>query len=107
MIEKALRKITNDFETGFSSSTLLGWERNYDNEGRPLRANPNYRSGVATIDDVQYSYVRKEWLVRIWDRNANYGDFMSNKTDYILEIDLTPDYVKEYYAKKHTTERGD
>lgn len=94
MISDTLKIITDSFEKGFHSSTLLGWEANYDSEGRPLNANPNYRDGSATIEGKTYWFTRKGWRVRIWDRKARYTDFMCDKQDFIEEVDLTPDYIK-------------
>ena len=100
MISEALKKITSNFEKGFNSSTLLGWKPNYDEQGRMLNADPNYRSGQAKIEGETYWFVRKGWKVRIWDKQARYTDFMSNKQNFIEEIDLTPDYVLEYLKTK-------
>jgi hypothetical protein len=95
MISEALKNITENFEKGFHSSTLMGWQRNFDEQGRPLNANPNYRDGSATIEGKTYWFTRKGWKVRIWDRLSRYTDFMSDKQDFIEEVDLTPDYVRE------------
>ena len=91
----ALKKITNNFETAFDVSTLLGWTEEYDKEGRLITPNPNYRSGMAIIDGKRYYFTRHKWTVRIWDREADYMDFMNQKTDFIAEVDLTPKYLKE------------
>ncbi len=95
MISETLKKITKNFEKGFDSSTLVAWTPNYDEQGRPLNCNPNYQDGSATIEGKTYWFTRKGWKVRIWDRPAKYGDFMSGKDDFIDEVDLTPDYVRE------------
>jgi hypothetical protein len=93
MILEALKQKTQNFENGFYSSTLLGWTPKFDEQGRPLNANPNYRDGTATIEGKTYWFTRKAWKVRIWDRMARYTEFMSDKQDFIEEVDLTPDYV--------------
>jgi len=96
MISEALKKITHNFEKGFNSTTLMAQCIDYDEQGRPLTADLNYRSGEATIKGKTYWFVRKGWKVRIWDKFASYTDFMSNKKDFIEEVDLTPDYVLKY-----------
>jgi len=95
MISEALKKITNNFENGFSGTTLMGWHEIFDEQGRPLNADPNYRTGIATIEGKTYCFIRKGWKVRIWDKMSSYTDFMSNKQDFIEEVDLTPVYVRE------------
>lgn len=95
MISEALKKITQNFTKGFYQSTFLGWIPNYDNQGRPLNCDPNYKDGTATIEGKTYWFTRHGWKVRVWDRMAMYTDFMSNKNDFIEEIDLTPDYILE------------
>lgn len=94
MISDVLKVITENFSKGFYSSTLLGWEQVFDEQGRPLNANPNYKDGSAIIEGKTYWFTRKGWKVRIWDRAARYTDFMSDKKDYTEEIDLTPDYLR-------------
>ena len=99
MISTALREITKDFETGYNRQTLMGWIPMFDSQGRPLNADYNYRSGVAFVNGRDYYFVRKEWTVRIWDREATYMDFLNGKTDFIEEVDLTPDYLGSPDAK--------
>ena len=94
MISEALKKITNNFETGFNSSTLMARNLTFDEQGRPLNSDPNYRSGEAKINGKTYWFVRKGWKVRIWDVPERYTAFMSNKQNFIEEVDLTPDYLK-------------
>lgn len=101
MILKTIQKLTDNFEKGFTCSTLMGWIPNYDKEGRPLNCDPNFRDGTIIIEDTQYWFVRRRWRIRLWDRKADYMDFMNNKEDYIEELDITPDYVKEYNEKKN------
>ena len=105
MISEALKNITENFEKGFNSSTLIGWKRNFDEHGRPLNANPNYRDGSATIEGKTYWFTRKGWKVRIWDRKSRYTDFMSDKQDFIEEVDL--DEAIEYIEKNGYTLDGD
>ena len=92
---EALKKITNNFEDRFHGSTLMGWDDNFDKLGRPLNTNPNYRTGEAHIEGKLYTYIRRGWKVRIWEGKAHYTQFMSNEDSYIVEVDLTPDYLKE------------
>jgi len=96
MILNAIAKATNNFETGFNSSTLLGWQRVYDKEGREVTCDPNFKSGSINIEGKDYWFVRRRWSVRLWDKRADYCDYMANRGDHIEEIDIKPDYVKEY-----------
>lgn len=91
--------ITQNFEKGFYSSTLLGWTPKYDVQGRPLNCDPNFKDGTATVDGKQYWFTRRGWTVRIWDRKSRYTDFMANTPDFIEEVDLTPDYLKPDYVE--------
>lgn len=99
MISETLKIITENFEKGFHSSTLIGWKPDFDEKGRPLNANPNLRDGSAIIEGKTYWYVRWGWKVRIWDRKADYGDVLSKKDDFIEEVNLTPKYLLN--QKKH------
>lgn len=102
-VSDALKVITSNFEKGFHTSTLLGWTPNYDLNGRQINADPNYREGQATIEGKPYWFTKKGWKIRIWDRPAKYTDFMSNKQDFIEEVDITPDYVKERLETENTS----
>ena len=86
----------------------MGWIQSYDDQGRPLRTDPNYLHYIIRIDGVDYAVTKHEWMVYVWKpevaREASYGwlwsqDIVDNKTLYIF--DTTPDYVKEYYERKN------
>lgn len=94
IIEYTLRKETNDFKSGYTESTLMGWTPEFDDQGRPLNADPNYRSGKLNINNITYYYIRRRWEVRVWDVMATYMDFMKDDDSYILKVNLTPDYLK-------------
>lgn len=93
-LEETLRLLTDNFEKGFAMTTLMGWVQDYDLEGRLLNCDPNYKSGSKVIEGKEYWYVRKKWKVRVWDVPADYHAFMKGDESYILEIDLTPEYLK-------------
>ena len=102
----AIENATNKtFISGMASRTCMGWEQEYDNKGRPLRADPNYTSSKIKIDGVTYALVRKGWKAYVFKPeypDANYlWLWKENRDNYLLaEIDQTPAYVKEYYQKK-------
>ena len=96
----ALKSATNNFTKiiGPHKSTLLGWFPNFDEQGRPLNPNPNYQSYSVNIAFDKYYIIQKGWNVKVYLGNVHY---MTDKKPYI-ELDITPDYVKEYYAKQKT-----
>lgn len=96
MILNTIAKLTNNFQTGFQESTLMGWIENYDEQGRLLTADPNYRVGHIFIKDIEYTFIRKGWLVKLYIGRQSYTVAMSGKKTPIETIDLKPDYVKEY-----------
>lgn len=96
MISETLKKITNNFESGFRQSTLMGWTPKFDIQGRPLNTDPNYRRGEVLIEDKTYWFIRKGWIVRIYDNKTDYTKFHdTSEYPFIEEVGLTPDYVKE------------
>lgn len=97
MILEAIKIATNNFTTGFYSSTLMGWFPEYDKQGRLLNCDPNYKSGTIRIEGKQYWFVRHGFEVRLWDKQADYCSY--NRGNHIEEMDITPDYIKEYEAK--------
>lgn len=92
-ISKTIRSITKDFTQGFSGSTLMGWARKYDEDGRPLNSDPNYQVGDVLISDKRYYFIRKEWLVKIYDEPTSYGQWDSSTPIDI--IDLKPNYLND------------
>lgn len=94
-IIETLKKVTDNFETGFHSSTCMGWKPNYDLEGRPLNCDPNFRDGNITIEGKEYFFVRKGWWVLVWDKYADYLHAMKGEKDYIAKVDLRPNYLKQ------------
>lgn len=107
---KALYNATNGtFECpGFK--TCMGWNQEYDNQGRPLRADPNYLHYQIKIDGVKYNITKRGWDVYVWKPDSNawytwvwYKDLVDTNILYIF--DTTPDYVKEYYAEKELSRK--
>lgn len=89
-------------------STCMGWIPDYDSQGRPINCDPNYRDSSIRIEGHDYHMTRKGWHVYIWNQPCSYGTVWAKDRDkYILaEVDLTPDYVKEYYANKEKEEQS-
>ena len=91
-IVEAIRTATNGTFIGeYCTSTLLGWVPRYDEQGRPLNADPNTKHSTITIDGTDYLITRKGWHAYV---------FKPTKHNAVLlaEVDLRPDYVKEYEA---------
>ena len=91
-IVEAIRTATNGTFVGeYCTSTLLGWLPRYDEQGRPLNADPNSKHSTITIDGTDYPITRQGWYAYVY-----------NPTKHALllaEVDLRPDYVKEYEAE--------
>ena len=91
-IVEAIRTATNGTFIGeYCTSTLLGWVPRYDEQGRPLNADPNSKHSTITIDGTDYPITRQGWYAYVY-----------NPTKHALllaEVDLRPDYVKEYEAE--------
>lgn len=107
MIDKSklidsLKSATNNFTTGFTSSTCMGWTQEYDEEGRPLLYDPNYKDGSVKISGAKYYFTRVGWYVYIWKEERKYTTVWNDRcNDYLLEkLDLSPDYVKEFRNSK-------
>lgn len=107
-IIEAIRNATNGaFINGSCLSTLMGWQQKYDEQGRPLRADPNYKDSTITIADEIYPMTRHGWYAYIWKPNSrgNYM-FVVRRRDFdinpylIAKVDLRPDYAKEYEENK-------
>lgn len=94
MIIDKLKEKTENFEKGFHSETLMGWWPKFDDNGRPMNADPNYRTGSVDLCGKTYTFVRKAWKVKVWERKASYTEFRNTEGDFIAEIDLTPHYLK-------------
>ena len=91
-IVEAIRTATNGTFVGeYCTSTLFGWVPHYDEQGRPLNADPNTKHSNITINETDYLITRKGWHAYV---------FKPTKHNAVLlaEVDLRPDYVKEYEA---------
>ena len=104
---EAIRNLTNDsWLHGVYTSTRMGWQQQYDFLGRPLHPDPNYKHCSANIEGTDYSWTKVGWTVYIWKpeyaSEASYGwVWKEDKDEYLLAVvDLTPEYVKEYYERK-------
>lgn len=91
-------------------TTCMGWQQEYDEQGRPLRADPNYKDSSFMIEGVEYHVTRVGWSAYIWKpgSGANYTTCWSKVRDNFLlaHVDLRPDYVKEYQEQqKHEREK--
>ena len=106
-IVEAIRTATNGTFVGFSGvKTCMGWIPEYDSLGRPLNCDPNYIDSTIRIDGQDYYITKVKWHVYIWNQPCSRCTVWKKDRDkYILaEVDLTPDYVKEYYDNKDKEE---
>ena len=106
-IVKAIEKATNGtFIPPCHSSTLMGGGPDeYDEEGRLVTVDSNYKHGVINICGTSYSVTRVGWDVFIWKpeyQNASYTwVWKENRDEYLLShFNIMPDYVKVYKEKK-------
>lgn len=103
-IVEAIRNASNGTFIGeYCSSTLMGWTNEYDELGRLVTCDPNYKDSIFTICGRDYHVTRHGWYVVIWKGKGGYCRLLNRvkPIDSILvEIDLTPDYVKKYRNKK-------
>lgn len=104
-IVEAIRTATNgEFIHGPYSSTLMGSIDEYDEQGRILTADPNYKDSEINICGKTYPLTRVGWFAYIWlpDSKASYttcwSEFRNKKL--LSMVDLRPEYVKEYHKKK-------
>lgn len=109
---EALKNATNGTFEGSGIRTMLGWEQEYDKQGRPLRADPNYLDYVIKIDGKTYKITKVGWSVYVWKpefwEKVNYCTLWNakSKEEKLLYLfDITPDYVKEYYAEKELSRK--
>ena len=102
-IVEAIRKATDgEFIGSGGMSTLMGWFRKYDDRGRPLNADPNYKDSEVIIDGVTYRLTRTGWYACVWNPKYTKACYtwwwLDDRENYMIDgiIDLRPDYVKEY-----------
>lgn len=123
-IVEAIRTATNGTFVGkYCTSTLLGWVPRYDEQGRPLNADPNSKHSKVTINETDYLITRKGWHAYVFkptkhneESNSKHSKVTVDGTDYLInrqgldeylynptkhsfllaEVDLRPNYVKEY-----------
>lgn len=108
-IVEAIRLATGGtFVGGDSVKTCMGWHPDYDRQGRPLNCDPNYIDSSIRIEGKDYYITKVGWHVYIWKQlRTRHTVWMEDRDKYILaEVDLTPDYVKEYYTNKEKEEQS-
>ena len=106
-IVKAIEKATNGtFMPVHHSSTLMGGGPDeYDEEGRLVSVDPNYKDGSINICGTTYNITKVKWDVYIWKpeyQNACYTWCWKDDRDkYLLaHFSTKPDYVQTYEDKK-------
>lgn len=87
------------------STTMMYSGDEYDEKGRKVSADPNYKSGRINVCGKTYPLVRKGWDVYIWKpeyQDATYTWTWKKDCDKYLfaKISLMPDYVRRYKERK-------
>lgn len=107
-IVNAIRNATNGTFVGeFCTSTLMGWMRIYDEEGREVTCDPNYKESTINIAGNNYTIIRKGWEAYIfkpeYTGKAHYTTLWADKEVkdkmILTVVDLQPDYVKAYWER--------
>lgn len=94
------------------TSTLMGWIDKYDEKGRILTADPNYKDSEVIIAGTKYRLTRKGWYACVWNPKYEQACYtwmwLDNWEKYTIggEIDLRPDYVKEYQERQSMDNKG-
>ena len=94
---QAVQTITNDFKNIEGCTTLMGWFKEFDKQGRPLNADPNHTYTSFKIAGKDVYLCRKGWQAVI-----DYTPVSRIYTDSgpaMINLDLRPDYVKEHDAE--------
>ena len=78
-----------------TTSTLLGWQPEYNADGLPTSADPNWTTTGYTCNDCgsEYTCITKGWLTRWFNGYGNWSLFDSG--DHFHSHDATPSHVKE------------
>jgi hypothetical protein len=106
-IVKAIDKATNGtFIPDRHTSTLMdGRPDVYDEEGRLVSVDPNYKDGSINICGTTYKITKVGWNVYIW--KPEYPDacytwcWKDDRDEYLLtHFSTKPDYVQAYEDKK-------
>ena len=87
------------------STTMMCSGDEYDEKGRKVSADPNYKSGRINVYGKTYPLVRVGWDVYIWKpeyQDATYTWTWKKDCDKYLfaKISLMPDYVRRYKERK-------
>lgn len=101
-IVDSIIKETGNFKHINGMCTLMSTIYQYDNEGRPLNADVNYKWETFNINSKYYTVIKKGWVTKIIEGNTNWGGFNTNNPLYVL--DETPEYVLEHRKQKYDTQ---
>lgn len=99
IIEKIRCDSNGTFIADEYNTTILGWNKKYDAQGRIINADPNYKDSIFYVDKKAYPVTRVGWYAYIWRYSTcNYLSLSHNEKDKLIiaKIDLRPDYVKKY-----------
>ncbi len=85
LVEKIRELTGGEFITEGYFTTLEGWIKQYDSQGRLLTPDPNRKEGTIIVDGIEYKLIRAGWKAWIYTMDRR----------LISTVDLTPDYIKE------------
>lgn len=104
-LKEALYNATNGTYAMPGTTTLMGYIKEYDEQGREVSVDPNYLDYDINICGTNYKITKHKWDVYVWKpefQKANYTwCWNDNVEEYVLAIiDTKPDYVREYEQKQ-------
>lgn len=106
-IVRAIGKATGGefFMDSFGSTMMGGGPDVYDEEGRLVSVDPNWKFGKINIEGTTYPVVRKGW--HVWIFKPEYPDatytwcWKEDRDKYVLtDFSIEPDYVVAYRERK-------
>lgn len=70
--------------------TLIGWIKNFDNQGRPLNADPNKRKTEYQCNNCKQKYVK---IIKDW--NIKFFALRGKDMELMAEYNTKPDYIQD------------
>lgn len=92
-IIELVQKIDREVSKRGMGSTLLGTVIYYDELGRPLNADANYRFGQVIIENKTYTKICRGWESYYFEGHKPYMSYKDGTHFHM--IDETPSYIKK------------
>ena len=108
VVEEIRKQTDGTFIVPNHTSTLMGYVKKFDEQGREVTVDPNYKHGKINICGEDYFVTRYGWTAIVWKperKDASYmWAFCLDKKDIeeraLAIVDVKPDYVLEYEKKE-------